>query len=185
MVKITKVYTRTGDQGDTHLAGGGRVRKTDPRIVAVGSLDELNAQLGWATEALRHVSSCKALVGQCERIQRALFDLGAQVVVPQDKRRDDTPCVDASMIAVLEQEMDEMNQSLDALKSFILPGGGEAACRFHIARTVCRRAERDLLADGVADGLVLAYINRLSDWLFVTARFITMKTGEAELLWDD
>ena len=186
MVKITKVYTKRGDKGETDLAGGKRVKKTHPRIIAVGEIDELNATLGFAKAAAVKEEALKALVSKCERIQRELFNLVAQLVVLKEDRRGNTPLIESKMITQLETEIDEMNADLPSLSSFILPGGGEIASRFHLARTLCRRAERALLVLSEMedlDGEELPYINRLSDWFFVVSRYVSTRLKQEELLW--
>lgn len=187
MVRITKVYTKTGDKGKTRLAGGQEVSKSAQRIEAYGTVDELNAILGLVAEALRDTSTAlESLHQQILRIQNELFDLGSQLaVLPQD-RREGTPVICNADIERLEQEMDAMNQLLPSLTSFILPGGGEISARLHIARTVCRRAEREVIRLGDAetlDGSEIPYLNRLSDWLFVAGRFAAHHAGIPETLW--
>ncbi len=186
MVRITHVYTRTGDKGSTHLAGGQQLAKSALRIEAYGSVDELNAFIGWAIEGIADQDNLTGLCLRMQRIQQELFDLGAQLaVLPQD-RRPDTPMIHQQMIDRLEQEIDEMNTSLPALTSFVLPGGGEIATRLHIARTVCRRAERAVVRLSETEpleGIEIAYLNRLSDWLFVAARYTAHQLGKDEILW--
>jgi len=186
MVNITKVYTRTGDKGTTMLAGGQRVAKTSPRIQAFGSIDELNALLGLTIAAIPATTQFNHLQQQCLRIQNELFDLGAQLAILPADRRSNSPQISSSDCEQLEQEIDKMNATLPALSSFILPGGTELVARFHVARTVCRRAERDLAAlirlEEIEE-VLLAYLNRLSDWLFVAARYATFLLQQNELLW--
>lgn len=186
MVRITKVYTRTGDKGMTHLAGQVRVPKTSVRIAAIGCLDELNAVMGVAVDSMLDIKPLKNLGEKCIRIQHELFDLGAQLaVLPQDIRID-TPKIDLQDIKRLEQEIDKMNLKLSFLTSFILPGGGKTSAYLHVVRTVCRRAERALLevdASEKLDGVEVPYLNRLSDWLFVAARFAALKMNKKELIW--
>ena len=187
MVRITKVYTKTGDKGMTHLAGGQEVPKTAQRIEAYGTVDELNAVLGLVAEALRGASNALAgLLSQILRIQNELFDLGSQLAVLPRDRREGTPVIHNADIERLEHEMDEMNHLLPSLRSFILPGGGEVAARLHLARTVCRRAEREVIRLAAADpldGSEIPYLNRLSDWLFVAGRFAAHHSGIPETLW--
>lgn len=189
MVRINRVYTRTGDQGTTGLAGGQRLSKGHPRIEAYGTVDELNAFLGFARESLRNRKEpeLKELYGQILVIQNELFDLGAELAVLPEDRRPGTPLIGDSASTRLEQEMDAMNETLSPLTSFILPGGGEVATRLHLARTVCRRAERALVRLKESGEEVrpqaLRYLNRLSDWLFVAARFAARTAGEEETLW--
>jgi len=186
MVKITKVYTKTGDAGETHLARGKRVKKSSVRIEAIGSVDELNAYMGWLLEAIKAESVLHHLIPQCERIQQTLFNLGSQLAVLVADRRENTPVVTESQIELLEKEIDEINADLPMLKSFILPGGGEVSSRFHICRAVCRRAERETLRLQEVehlDGTELVYLNRLSDWLFVYARYVAKVLNHPERLW--
>ncbi len=186
MVRITKVYTKTGDNGMTRLAGGQEIPKTSLRIEAYGSVDELNAQLGVVAENLRVVNELNELRTKIVRIQNELFDLGSQLSVLPDDRRENTPLIKTEYIERLEREIDEMNVQLPLLKSFILPGGGEISVQLHVARTVCRRVERRVLCLGEAetlDGTEGPYLNRLSDWLFVACRFTAAKTGVEETLW--
>ncbi len=160
--------------------------KSAQRIEAYGSVDELNAFLGWAAEAIREAGPFQTMVQQIRRIQQELFDLGAQLAVLAEDRRENTPAVSSAAIQRLEKEIDQMNESLPSLTSFILPGGGEIAARLHMARTVCRRAEREVVRlseQEPLEGKAIAYLNRLSDWLFVAARYITCRLREEEILW--
>jgi cob(I)alamin adenosyltransferase len=180
-VRLTRIYTRGGDGGETSLGDGSRVPKLDCRIGAFGAVDELNAALG---VVLAEATLPDLLRGPLEQIQNELFDVGADLSVPYgvtDRLRVEQAAVDR-----LEQLCDEFNAELPELKSFVLPGGTEAAARLHVARTLCRRAERDALA---ADGehginpLVLTYLNRLSDFLFIAARAANAAAGHDEPLW--
>jgi cob(I)alamin adenosyltransferase len=172
-VRLTRIYTRTGDAGDTSLGDGSRVPKTDPRIAAVGAVEEVNAHLGLALAAGQ-------LRDPLERIQNELFDLGADLAVPfavgDGKLR-----VGQAQVDALERDCDRFNELLQTLKSFVLPGGTEAAARLHLARTVCRRAELVALRVQAVNPLALVYLNRLSDLLFILAR--TANAGRAEPLW--
>jgi len=177
-VRLTRIYTRGGDRGETSLGDGSRVPKLDPRIRAYGAVDELNATLGLvlATDA---PDGLRALL---ERVQNQLFDLGADLSVPwgvEGRLR-----VEQSQIGGLERACDEWNEGLPELKSFVLPGGTELAARLHVARTVCRRVEREALAaaqDVELNPLALVYLNRLSDLLFILAR--AANAGGDEPLW--
>lgn len=186
MVKITKVYTKCGDSGMTHLAGGTRVLKTCARIEAIGEIDELNSHIGFAVSAMRE-DVFTYLKKKCLRIQGELFNLGAQLVVLQGYRRENTPMIVEDDIKQLEVEIDQSNLKLKPLSSFILPGGGEVATRLHMARAVCRRSERAVLTlldqKEELDGTEIPYLNRLSDWLFVTARLSSVLTNSEEFLW--
>ncbi|MGH1363772.1 MAG: cob(I)yrinic acid a,c-diamide adenosyltransferase [Calditrichia bacterium] len=186
MVRITKVYTRTGDGGNTHLAGGQPIAKSSDRIEAYGCVDELNSQLGLVAEALREDKTLKEMRQQVLRIQNILFDLGSQLAVLPEDRRENTPVVSEADTTQLEEEMDAMNEELPMLTSFILPGGGELSARLHVARTVCRRCEREIIRlaeKETLDGTEIPYVNRLSDWLFVASRYAAHKSGIEETLW--
>jgi cob(I)alamin adenosyltransferase len=180
-VRLTRIYTRAGDAGETSLGDGSRVPKLDCRIGAFGTVDELNASLGLV---LAEPDLSERLRSPLERIQNELFDVGADLSVPYgvtDRLR-----VDQSAIERLERLCDELNANLPALKSFVLPGGTPAAARLHVARTMCRRAEREALAANREHGinpLVLAYLNRLSDFLFIAARAANAEAGRDEPLW--
>jgi cob(I)alamin adenosyltransferase len=163
-VRLTRIYTRGGDQGETSLGDGTRVSKLDPLVEAYGAVDELNSLLGWAAVA--------APDARLDRIQNELFDLGADLCVPFAEGDDKLRIVQVA-IDRLEADCDEVNETLSELKSFILPGGSEGASRLHIARAVCRRAERQMLATALerdVNPLAAVYLNRLSDLLFILAR---------------
>jgi len=185
MVRITKVYTKQGDAGTTSLAGGIRVPKDHPRVVAYGTIDELNAVIGASIEAGRHHEAAAGICKKLLRIQNELFDLGSQLAVVPSQRRENTPVIGTADIERLEAEIDAVNDDLPPLKSFILPGGGPLSTWLHLARTVCRRAERETFAVGMdeLDGPELGYLNRLSDWLFVYARCAASSTDNSETLW--
>lgn len=180
-VRLTRIYTRAGDRGETSLGDGSRVPKLDCRIGAFGTVDEVNAALG---VVLTTPDLPEPLRQPLERIQNDLFDVGADLCVPYgvtDRLR-----IESSHVERIEQLCDEFNADLPALKSFVLPGGTEAAARLHVARTTCRRAERDALAANAEheiNPLVLAYLNRLSDFLFIAARTANAATGRDEPLW--
>ena len=180
-VRLTRIYTRGGDEGETSLGDLSRVSKLDPRVRAFGAVDELNAALG---VILADQELPERLRGPLERIQNDLFDVGADLSVPfgiGDRLR-----VEQAHVDRLEQLCDEYNADLPELKSFVLPGGTPAAARLHVARTTCRRAERDALtADGEhgINPLVLSYLNRLSDFLFIAARWANAGSGRDEPLW--
>ncbi len=187
MVRITRVYTRTGDNGITRLAGGQEISKSHLRIESYGTIDELNAVIGWCAVAVNQYTELKDMYAQLMTIQQELFNLGSQLAVLPEDRRDNTPVVGSQNIKRLENEMDRMNETLPPLTSFILPGGGEVGSRLHIARTVCRRAERLLVRLAETgehlDGTEIPYVNRLSDWLFVAARYAAHQLKEKEILW--
>jgi cob(I)alamin adenosyltransferase len=180
-VRLTRIYTRAGDLGETSLGDGSRVPKLDCRIGAFGTVDELNAALG---VVLAEAGLSGELRAPLEQIQNDLFDVGADLSVPfgvTDRLRVDQAAVDR-----LEQLCDKLNEELPMLKSFVLPGGTEAAARLHLARTICRRAEREALAANDEHGinpLVLKYLNRLSDFLFIAARSANAAAGRDEPLW--
>lgn len=184
MPRITKVYTRTGDDGTTGLGGGQRVLKTCPRVVAYGTVDELNACIGTVLSA----ESAAELVEPLRRIQNELFHLGAELCTPGgDAARPAGPRIEPRHIEGLEHTIDTLNERLEPLANFILPGGTPAAAQMHVARTVCRRAERDALVLHESEPLgecVVPYLNRLSDALFVMARFQNQAAGVEDPLWD-
>ncbi|HWE32929.1 MAG TPA: cob(I)yrinic acid a,c-diamide adenosyltransferase [Solirubrobacteraceae bacterium] len=166
-VNLTRIYTRLGDGGETHLGDMSRVRKTHPRIEAYGTVDELNAQIG-VTLAIDSLPETYA--EWLKRIQNDLFDVGADIAAPEDPSKDRLR-VAPEQTEWLEQRCDEVNSQLTPLKSFVLPGGSPAAAQLHVARTVCRRAERLAIAAGEElNAEVVRYLNRLSDLLFILAR---------------
>jgi cob(I)alamin adenosyltransferase len=177
-VRLTRIYTRGGDRGETSLGDGSRVSKTDPRVVANGVVDELNSQLGLAHAA----GPPPELSAPLERIQNELFDVGADLCVPFAEG-DGRLRVEQAQVDALERLCDDLNARLEPLRSFVLPGGSELAAHLHVARTVCRRAEIAAL-DAKPLGInpaVLVYLNRLSDLLFILAR--TANLGREEPLW--
>ena len=179
MVKLNKIYTRTGDGGTAGLVDGSRVAKSSPRMTAIGEVDEANAAVGVAIAAL----SDGQLSQRLRMIQNDLFDLGADVATPGDI--DGALRIVASQVDRLEREIDQMNADLEPLRSFILPGGSRAVAALHLARTVVRRAERAAVALNESEPLnpqLLAYLNRLSDHLFVAARFVAAGEG-GDVLW--
>jgi cob(I)alamin adenosyltransferase len=179
-VRLTRIYTRGGDRGETSLGDGSRVSKLDPRIAAYGAVDELNAALGVVLAG----ELPEGLREPLARVQNELFDVGADLSVPwgvPDRLR-----VEQAMIDGLEQLCDRFNADLPELRSFVLPGGTEAAARLHVARTTCRRAERDVLRGAQEvdlNPLVLRYLNRLSDLLFILARAVNAAAAREEPLW--
>jgi cob(I)alamin adenosyltransferase len=184
MVRINRVYTRAGDDGTTALVGGQRVPKDSLRIEAYGTVDELNSVVGVAITS--NVSP--RLVEPLQTIQQVLFNLGSQLALDAaDAGRIELPSVTMEHVSRLEKLMDEWNDELPDLKSFVLPGGTVASAQLQVARTVCRRAERVILAlrrEEAVEPQVIAYVNRLSDLLFVAARVENADKGEAEVLWD-
>ena len=181
----TKIYTRTGDEGDTGLFGGGRVPKDHPRVEAYGDVDELNAAIGLARATAPMPRIDEVLVP----LQRDLFAIGALLATPdRDKMHEQLAKarIDDERIAQLERAIDAAESELEPLKAFVLPGGTSKAAALHVARTVCRRAERrvvSLLRDEPLPPLVAVYLNRLSDLLFVLARVATARGGAGEVTW--
>jgi cob(I)alamin adenosyltransferase len=181
MVKLNKIYTRTGDDGTTGLVDGSRVAKTDPRMAAIGDVDEANSAIGVAIVAL----GGSALAPLLTRVQNDLFDLGADLATPGE---DFTPTdmvlrVVPAQVERLEREIDALNEHIAPLTSFVLPGGSAGAAACHVARAVARRAERSAAALGAGvNPQALAYLNRLSDLLFVAARAAN-ENGAADILW--
>jgi cob(I)alamin adenosyltransferase len=166
-----KIYTRTGDAGQTSLRWGERVTKDALRVEVYGTIDETNAFIGMALAALP--AGTEPLRSMLTRIQRELFDLGADLSVPPDRDKGETPKVQQALVDGLERDIDALEAGLEPLKTFILPGGCPAAAALHVARTVCRRAERravTLAQQEPVDPVILKYLNRLSDFLFVAAR---------------
>jgi cob(I)alamin adenosyltransferase len=178
-----KIYTRTGDDGDTGLFDGTRVSKSDPRVAAYGEVDELNAWLG----LVRASTDDQSLKTMLEQIQRDLFGLGARLADPAKRiaERVTKASVSSHDVARLEDWIDRLESELPALRRFILAGGSETGAALHIARTVCRRAERSIVALGneAVEPELLIYVNRLSDLLFVMARAVNRRTGAPELEW--
>lgn len=177
-----KIYTKTGDQGETGLFGGGRVSKDSLRVNAYGEVDELNAVLGVA----RAIGLDTRLDALLARIQAELFVVGADLATPGEAKY--IPRMNAERVALLEQEIDQFEQELEPLKQFILPGGALVAAQLHLARTVCRRAERGvvtLAAHEAVNPHVLVYLNRLSDWLFTLARVANARTGVPDVPWNN
>jgi cob(I)alamin adenosyltransferase len=189
-VRITRVYTRTGDKGETGLVGGKRVPKDSPRIEAYGTIDELNSIVGLARvfneEKLSEGEAHRFLDSVLRQIEDELFDLGSELATPPDFFKEGMYRVGEREVKKLEQVMDECQKELEPLKSFVLPGGGRIGAYLHQCRTVCRRAEREILRLSRVEELnewSLKYVNRLSDLFFVLSRWISKQTGDAEYLW--
>lgn len=191
MVTLTRIYTRGGDAGQTSLGRGERVAKHDPRVEAYGTVDEANSVIGLARNAIARAASADSRMTEADamlsRIQNDLFDLGADLCTPegQAKRGEGALRMVASQVERLEREIDAMNGELSPLRSFILPGGSEAAAWLHLARTVARRAERRmtrLAAEETINPEAIKYVNRLSDHLFVLARRLN-DNGASDVLW--
>jgi cob(I)alamin adenosyltransferase len=184
MPRITKVYTRTGDDGMTALGGGQRLGKDAARIEAYGTVDELSSALGAALAA----GLTPRLASPLARIQNELFHLGSDLcILEEDKERMPVPTIEARHVAALEALMDSLSEELAPLENFILPGGSPGAALLHLARTICRRAERRLVTLAASERVgpsTVPYLNRLSDALFVMARYENLKRGMPDLLWD-
>jgi len=190
MVRLNRIYTKAGDGGDTRLVGGQKVRKDALRIEAYGTVDELSACIGIARTALTEPNApaeADALAQVLARIQNELFNLGSDLATLPADRRPQQPVIEARHVTALEHEIDGWNASLPELRSFVLPGGGVVAAYLHLARTVCRRAERAIVrlrdAEPIGDQ-TLPYVNRLSDALFVMSRHAARLYGESEPLWE-
>jgi cob(I)alamin adenosyltransferase len=191
MVKLNVIYTRTGDKGETGLGDGSRRPKSDARVVAMGDVDETNCAIGLALLAVSHASDTADLAIEpvLTRIQNDLFDLGADLCLPRqpDEKPGAVLRVTPSQVQALEHAIDTLNAKLHPLRSFVLPGGTAAAAALHQARAVCRRAERTIVALAATEGeevgeAMLAYVNRLSDYLFVAARAAN-DFGRSDVLW--
>ncbi len=180
-VNLTRIYTRLGDGGETHLGDMSRVAKTDPRIEAYGTVDELNAQIGLALAA---GGLPEPYADWLRRIQNDLFDVGADISVPEGGERDRLRVI-PEQTAWLEQACDEVNADLPKLRSFVLPGGTPAAAQLHVCRTVCRRAERRTIDCGdEVNPECVRYLNRLSDLLFILSRGVNLAASSEEPLWE-
>jgi cob(I)alamin adenosyltransferase len=187
MVRLNRIYTRTGDDGTTGLVDGSRVSKADPLMAAIGDVDEANSAIGVARATLVELVfrlevdglAHRELTGALARIQNELFDLGADLATPEDI--EGALRITAGQVEALEREIDHFNMGLDPLKSFVLPAGHPAAAALHLARAITRRAERAAVAAG-AGTQVLAYLNRLSDFLFVAARLVN-HPSPGDVLW--
>ncbi|MBD8556972.1 cob(I)yrinic acid a,c-diamide adenosyltransferase [Rhizobium sp. CFBP 8762] len=186
MVKLNKIYTKTGDDGTTGLVSGPRRLKADLRVEAYGTVDEANSYLGVARQYTADLPDLDAML---MRIQNDLFDLGADLATPDtgEKPEWEPLRIVSQQVDRIEQEIDRLNADLQPLTSFVLPGGSAASAALHVARTIARRAERDMVALSKTDGEVvsreaLAYVNRLSDFLFVAARWVNDQ-GRADVLW--
>ncbi len=191
MVRITKVYTRTGDTGSTRLVGGKKVAKDAARIAAYGTIDELNSIVGLARvfndDLKQELPAAKQLDDIFRQLQNELFDLGSELATPSDFSYEGMFRVSEQEVKGLERLIDSCQKDLEPLNSFILPGGGKVGGFLHQARTVCRRAERDILRlsrEEEVSPWPLTYVNRLSDLLFVLSRWVSHKLGEPEYLWE-
>lgn len=176
--RLSRIYTRTGDDGSTGLGDGSRVAKDSLRVAAYGTVDEANSCIG---VVLAHASLPEQVIASLTRVQHQLFDLGGELCIPGME------LVQDGDISALERDLDALNEPLPSLKDFILPGGGPAAAHCHVARTVTRRAEREVVALSRVEPVrpqVVRYLNRLSDLLFVIARVLARASGAGEVLWD-
>jgi cob(I)alamin adenosyltransferase len=177
-----KIYTKTGDDGTTGLIGGGRVAKSNGRIDCVGAVDELNAALGWVA-----VTARAELAEYLQAAQNDLFVIGSHLAVPESTPvPGHLPPIEEAIVGRLEMQIDTAETDLEPLRNFILPGGSELAARLHLARTICRRAERRLVSfaeDRPTPQVIVTYLNRLSDWLFVQARLANRRAGIADIPW--
>lgn len=176
--RLSRIYTRTGDKGTTGLGDGSRISKSDLRIAAIGDIDELNSVIGIVLSHEVDSATREALT----RIQHQLFNAGGELCMPGN------PMIQESHVTWLEQQLDHLNQSLQPLKEFILPGGSSEAAYCHLARTVCRRAERNLVLLNDRDTvstILMQYVNRLSDFLFVLARHINKQKNQPDIMWDN
>ena len=177
-MRITKVTTKTGDQGDTSLGDGSRVSKDNVCIHCLGSIDELNASIGFA-KVLISKSHEKDLIS----IQNDLLNIGGELSIPTMEE----PLLKEERVGFLEKRIESINKQLPPLEEFIIPGGSEISARLHLARSICRRAERDIISLNNTEKLstfIIKYVNRLSDYLFVLARLVINKSGEKETQWD-
>ncbi len=194
----TKIYTKTGDRGETSLLGGERVLKSDRRLNAYGTIDELNATLGLALAEVASVYQLKSVAEAIEKNQNVLFVVGSHLACSDEAMRSHIPALRPEFIVSLETAIDELEKDLPELKEFILPGGARAAATLHLSRTVCRRAEREIMAyldfaraDGTAaaglpadlENLIVGYMNRLGDYLFVAARKANYGLNTPETKW--
>jgi cob(I)alamin adenosyltransferase len=190
MVRLNRIYTKAGDGGETRLVGGQKVFKDSPRIDAYGTVDELSSCLGLARTALATPpvpDGAAELSDVLKRIQNELFNLGSDLATVPADRHPKQPVIETRHVTALEREIDAWNEHLPELRSFVLPGGGWVAAYLHLARTVCRRAERLLVAlrrDEPVGEMTLPYLNRLSDALFVMSRHAARIYGEPEPLWE-
>jgi cob(I)alamin adenosyltransferase len=186
-VALNRIYTKRGDAGETSLVGGQRVSKDAPRIEAYGTVDELNAVLGLAAVSCAEDARLVPLAGILRRVQHELFNLGSILATLPEDVNPRQPRVTPAEVAQLEREIDAMNGNLPPLRSFVLPGGTRLNAELHVARTVCRRAERLLVAVARTESAppeAVAYLNRLSDALFVWSRWVNHALGVPEALWE-
>lgn len=188
-IRITRVYTKRGDAGETDLVGGVRTSKGSRRIESYGAVDEANAAIGLARDACRGRKPSavgKRIDSILRRVQNELFNVGSELATPPELLHPKQPVVAERHVEALEREIDAMNEELPALRSFVLPGGGPVGAALHLARTICRRAEREvvrLAAEETVRPETIRYLNRLSDHLFVLGRWAAKKYREPEPIW--
>ncbi len=178
-----KIYTKKGDQGETSLFGGDRVQKNHPRIQAYGTIDTLNAHIG----LIRDLTDNLSILNQLVQIQTYLFTIGSHLATPENKKSEYLPALDPQETLFLEEWIDGFEAELDPLKSFILPGGHTLVSHTHIARCICRNAERlvvEVKQSDMVDQNILDYLNRLSDYLFVLSRYFAKLVGAKEVKWE-
>ena len=192
-MRITKVYTKNGDDGFTGLAGGERVSKTHPRVETYGTVDELNSALGLARGHLERdpiplpEDKRNRALGDLAYLQNLLFTLGGDLSMPRETRPEGVPVITPAHTTDLEARIDSLNGEIPPLEDFILPAGSPAVAALHLARTICRRAERcavALAAEEDIGGAIVPFLNRLSDYLFVLARWVAISSGEEETTWE-
>ncbi|SME89126.1 cob(I)yrinic acid a,c-diamide adenosyltransferase [Pseudobacteriovorax antillogorgiicola] len=187
-MRLSKIYTKTGDKGETRLADGSSIAKTHPRLEAYGTVDELNAAVGWLKDTLTAYPELNHIDAQLAQIQNELFDIGGEFASPQsmvESRK--SALINDRDVERLEQEMDRYNDELEPLANFVLPGGHPGNSAAHICRTICRRAERfaiQLKASEAIRDEPIRYLNRLSDWFFILSRHISHTLGVPELIWN-
>ena len=189
MIRINKVYTRTGDSGKTRLIGGKKLWKDNIRVEAFGTVDELNAEIGLCRELVKEIGNEKfrSLIRFLKSVQNELFNLGTQLATAEGHNSKNLPQLSDDAILKLESEIDAANESLSELTSFVLPGGSVINAQFHIARNICRRTERRVVSlskEENVDSENIRYLNRLSDALFVWSRWVSKIIGDEENLWD-
>ena len=188
-IRINKVYTRKGDAGKTRLIGGNEKWKDNIRVEAYGTVDELNASIGLCRELVKEIKNTKfnSLVKFLKSVQNELFNLGTQLAIDKEGNSNNLPQLSDDSILKLESAIDTANESLSELTSFVLPGGSVINAQFHIARNICRRAERRVVSLAIkenVDTINIRYLNRLSDALFVWSRWVSSINGDKENLWD-
>ena len=186
--RLSKIYTKTGDLGETGLGDGSRVSKTDPRVEAIGTVDELNSVIGLLVEELDNLENSKLrdIIEFLRYSQHRIFDLGGELSIPGYE------IINQSHIKKIESDLDRLNSNLEPLKNFILPGGSRLIATAHLARATCRRAERRVIAisrdpstqENSINANAIRYLNRFSDYLFVVARSCALITGKEEILWE-